>query len=143
MKFKSRRDYFFSLIIIGFNSFLLIITAHGLISGEIGSKEYWTSALIFGVVGFVFWIFFGTNYELDQTKFIYKSGPFRGSINLDRIKKIEVGKTMWVGFRPATARKGLIIHYDKFNEIYITPKTNQSFIQEILEFKPDIEIKNQ
>lgn len=143
MKFKSRKDYFFSLIIFGICSFLIGITVYGHITGEIEPKEYWTSVVIFALVGFVFWTFFTTNYELNQTHFIYRSGPFRGEIKIESIRKIEVGKTMWVGLKPATARKGLIVHYDKFNEIYISPKTNELFIQKILELNSEIEIKNQ
>ena len=80
------------------------------------------------------------HYELTPHKFIYKSGPMKGSISLDRIKEIVVDKTLWVGFRPATARKGLIIKYDTFNEIYITPKNKETFIKKLLESKSDIKI---
>ncbi|AFL81451.1 Protein of unknown function (DUF1200) [Aequorivita sublithincola DSM 14238] len=141
MKFKSRKDFLFIVIIFGLNTFLIGITVYGHITGEIEPKEYWTSAVIFALVGFVFWIFFTTNYELNQTHFIYRSGPFRGKIKIESIRKIEAGKTMWVGFKPATARKGLIVHYDKFNEIYISPKTNEAFIQKILELNNTIEIE--
>jgi hypothetical protein len=142
MKFKSRQDIFFSSIIFGVCTLLMGITIYGHLNGKIEPQEYWTSALIFIIVGFLLWIFFGTKYELHQTYFIYKSGPLRGKIKIENIRKIEVGKTMWVGLRLATARKGLIIHYNKFNEIYISPKTNESFIQKILELNGKIEIDN-
>jgi hypothetical protein len=142
MKFKSRRDNLFNLIILGSSAFLIGITVYGHITGRIEPRDYWISAIIFLLVVFLLWIFFGTGYQLKQTYFIYKSGPFRGKIEIDRIRKIEVGKTMWVGFKPATARKGLIVHYDKFNEIYISPKTNEVFIQKILELNNNIEIES-
>ena len=47
---------------------------------------------------------------------------------------------MWVGFKPATARKGLIIKYDKFNDLYISPETNDLFINKILELNDQIKI---
>ncbi len=71
---------------------------------------------------------------------LYKSGPFNGKISIDRITEIVKGKTLWVGFRPATSRKGLIVKYDKYNEIYISPKTNESFIEKILELNGKIKI---
>ncbi len=145
MKFKSRRDYFFSFIVFALCFFLIGITIYGHVTGEIKPSEYWTSILIATVVGFLLWMFLGTNYELNQTDFIYRSGPIRGSISLNRIRKIKVGKTMWVGFKPATARMGLIVYYDKYNEIYISPKTNETFVKEILKLNSniEIEIKNQ
>lgn len=126
MKFESKKDILFSVIILGLNTFLIGITILGLINGEMEKHEYWTMILVFGVVGLLFWLCFGTNYELSKEDgLIFRSGPFNGKIRIDRITEIVKGKTLWVGFRPATSRKGLIIKYDKYNEIYISPKTNE------------------
>lgn len=92
------------------------------------------------VAGLILWLNFGTKYELTQTELKYKSGPIRGKIELKRIKEIVVGKSLWYGLKPATARKGLIIKYDKFEEIYISPKTNDAFVNKILEFNSNIKI---
>lgn len=141
MKFDSKKDILFSIIILGINAFLIGITIVGIINGEMEKDEYWALILIFAVVGLLFWLYFGTNYELSKTDgFIYRSGPFNGKINTDRITEIIKGKTLWVGFRPATARKGLIIKYDKYNELYISPKTNETFIAKILELNSGIKI---
>jgi hypothetical protein len=143
MKFYSKKDIFFSIIILGINAFLIGITIVGIINVEIGKGEYWTLILILAIVGLLFWLYFGTNYELSKKDgLIYRSGPFNGKINTDRITEIIKGKTLWVGFRPATARKGLIIKYDKYNELYISPKTNELFISKILELNNKIKISN-
>ena len=71
---------------------------------------------------------------------IYKSGPIIGKISVDRITEIIKGKTLWAGLKPATSRKGLIVKYDKYNEVYISPKTNESFIKKILELNGQIKI---
>ena len=42
--------------------------------------------------------------------------------------------------KPATALKGLIIKYNKYDEIYISPKTNESFVAEILKLNPEVKI---
>src|SRR5690606_20902493 len=104
------------------------------------SYDYWGLSLIFLIIGLLLWLFFGTNYELKNDKFIYRSGPMSGKIDIKRIVEIEKGKTLWVGYRPATARKGLIIKYDKYNEIYISPETNAAFIEYLLAIKSDIKI---
>lgn len=139
MKFDSKKDILFSLIILGLNTFLIGITIVGIINGEMEKDEYWALILILAVVGLLFWLYFGTNYELSKENgLIYRSGPLNGKISVDRITEIIKGKTLWVGFRPATSRKGLIIKYDKYNEIYISPKTNESFIEKILELNKSI-----
>ncbi len=92
----------------------------------------------------VLWIFYGiyfdTSYELTQTKLKYKCGFLKGSVVLEKINEIIVGKTLWAGIKPATAKNGLIIKYDKYNEIYISPDTNNLFIEKILEIKKTIKI---
>ncbi|WP_124980498.1 PH domain-containing protein [Nonlabens xiamenensis] len=141
MKFNSRKDILFSTIIFGMNAFLIGVTILGILYGELGGNNYWILILLLAVIGFLFWIYFGTNYELNKNNgLIYRSGPFHGTISIDRITEIVKGKTLWVGFRPATARKGLIVKYDKFDEIYISPKTNDSFIRKILELNGEIKI---
>lgn len=82
-----------------------------------------------------------TNYELANGYFRYRSGfIINGKIEISRIREIVKGKTLRVGFKPATATKGLIIKYDKYEELYISPATNDSFIEEILKIKSDIVI---
>ena len=141
MKFDSKKDKLFSIIILGLNAFLIGITIVRILNGEMEKGEYWTLILIVAVVGLLFWLYFGTNYELTKENgLISRSGPFSGKISVDRITEIIKGKTLWVGFRPATSRKGLIVKYDEYNEIYISPKTNESFIEKILELNGQIKI---
>lgn len=143
MKFKSRKDTLISFIILGTCVSLTALIILDIINGEVTTKGYWPLFIVFGVVGFLLWLFFGTHYELSKKDgFIYRCGPFNGKINTDRITEIIKGKTLWVGFRPATATKGLIIKYDKYNELYISPKTNETFINKILELKSDIKISD-
>jgi hypothetical protein len=92
------------------------------------------------MIGLLLWIYFKTEYVLTASKLIYKSGPLRGSIEIHRIREIIKDKTLWSGLKPATARNGLIIKYDKFEEIYISPETNETFIKRILELNDKIKI---
>tara|TARA_R110002051_G_scaffold64139_1_gene116743 strand:+ start:24800 stop:25240 length:441 start_codon:yes stop_codon:yes gene_type:complete len=141
MKFDSKKDILFSIIILGINASLIGITVVGILNGEMENDEYWVLILIMAVVGLLFWLYFGTNYELSKVNgLIYRSGPFNGKISVDRITEIIKGKTLWVGFRPATSRKGLIVKYDKYNEIYISPKTNETFVNKILELNSGIKV---
>ncbi|MDT0677022.1 PH domain-containing protein, partial [Autumnicola musiva] len=86
------------------------------------------------------WAQFSTKYVLNQNHLIYQSGPIRGKIEIERIRKIIKGKSLWTGFKPAIARKGLIIKFDKYDEIYISPESNEMFVKKILELNPKIEL---
>lgn len=79
------------------------------------------------------WMYFETKYEITASELKYRTGPIRGKIEIVGIKEIIIGKSLWSGFKPATAKNGLNIKYDKYKEIYISPKTNDTFVQRILE----------
>lgn len=140
MKFESKKDTLFTILILIINVFLIGVLIAILSNGTMETHKYWAIILILSIVYLLFWLHFGTNYELSENGLVYRSGPFKGKINLDRINEIVKGKTVWVGFKPATSRKGLIVKYDKYNEIYISPKTNESFIEKLLELKNNIKI---
>jgi hypothetical protein len=141
MKFKSRKDILFLIIMIGFIVLFCGFILFRMFSNGIENYEFmWTDILMMLVVGLLLWLYFGTEYELTHTELKYKSGPIHGKIELERIKEIIKGKSLWSGLKPATARNGLIIKYDKYEEIYISPETNDTFVDKILEFNKNIKI---
>jgi|TARA_R110000822_G_scaffold217375_1_gene351817 hypothetical protein len=141
MKFKSRKDILFQILTFGLSGLFIGISLFQIFSnGKINFEFIWSGILMFIVIGFLLWLNFGTKYELTQTELKYKSGPISGKIEIIRIKEIIKGKSLWVGLKPATARNGLIIKYDKYEEIYISPKTNDSFVEKILEYNSKIKI---
>lgn len=140
MKFRSKKDGLFTIAILGINIFLIVIAIYGLRNREMAHHEYWPIIPILAVVSLLFWLFFGTYYQLSKDGIHYQCGPIKGIVNLDQIHEIVKGKTLWVGMRPATSQKGLIIKYSEYDEIYISPKTNDAFITEILKLKADIKI---
>ena len=141
MKFTSRKDVFFKLVILIITSVLLVLAfleiyfvgVHTLVS-------IFVAMLILSVAGFLLWSFFDTYYELTQTELLYRSGPIHGRIKIKDIKEITKGKTLWSGLRPATARNGLIIKYLNYEEIYISPNTNDSFITKVLELNKSVKV---
>ncbi len=140
MKFKSRKDILISSIIIGLSILLIGTVSFDVATTTNARHEYWSMLIVLAAVALLLWLYFGTNYELSKDQLIYRSGPINGKIEISRIREIIKGKTIWVGLKPATARKGLIVKYDKYNEIYISPKTNESFIKKILELNSKIKI---
>lgn len=141
MKFKSRKDPFFTILGLGLTGLLIGILMNNLFSNGIEKYHFmWTDVFLLAMASFLVWLGLDTRYELTSTILKYRSGPIRGQININEIHEIIEGKTMWSGLKPATARNGLIIKYAKFNEIYISPKTNDSFIKKITTLNSSIKI---
>lgn len=137
---KSRKDLLFITIYVIVFTFNLYIT-YSIITRTIINIEDYIGLVAIAILNlFLLWIFTGTKYQIDNTTLKYFSGPIRGEIDIRTITKIEKGKTMWTGMRPAMARKGIIIYYGKFNSIYISPESNEAFTKYLLKINPDITI---
>jgi hypothetical protein len=140
MKFESKKDILFNLVMIGTLGLLLWIMAVALTNGVSGETKYVALFFTSCLTVLVLWVYLGTSYSITQHALSYRSGPIRGKIEIEKIKEIIKGKTLWVGLKPATSSNGLIIKYGKYDEIYISPKTNELFIQKLLELKSDIKV---
>ncbi len=108
-------------------------------------RDFWNSLLLlliqYAIITVVFLIAqFTTKYRLSDGKIYYRSFIFFGSIPVEGIHKIEVGKTLWAGMKPATAQNGIIVYYNKYDEIYFSPESNQEMVDAILEINPNITV---
>lgn len=91
----------------------------------------------------ILWILLNTKYVIDHSYLYYYSGPIRGKIDIFNIHTIEIQKKWWVSatLKPALGTKGLIIKYNTYDDIYVSPRDKQKFIESLLELNPMIEIK--
>jgi len=89
------------------------------------------------------WILFDTKYIIRNHYFNYYSGPYRGNINIKSIRKIETDNSFIKStlLKPALGTNGLVIYYNKFDDIFISPADKNGFIKQILIINPDIELK--
>jgi hypothetical protein len=141
MTFQSRKDIVFQFIVFGFSTiFIGIVGLKFYKSGIENSVSLWSDIVLLAISGVLLWLYFGTKYELSKTDLKYKSGPIRGAIEIDQITEVISGQTLWSGFKPATARRGLIIKYNRYDQIYISPKTNDTFVNKLLELNSVIKI---
>ena len=140
MIFKSKRDPLFLITTYG-----VILILFGILIYDVNKRHIslsiWFHLFDLLINIFLIWILYGTYYQLDETYLSYFCGPIKGKIEISTIKEITPNKTMWVGLKPATGRKGLIIKYNKYDEIYISPISNDIFIAEILKLNPAIKIQ--
>ena len=140
MKFSSRKSIFFSILILGSVVFLSGFSIFGTVFGWIEKPDFWIVVSCLAIAALLLWIYFGTDYELTDTHLLYKSGPLRGKIRVEEIREIVKGKTLYAGIKPATAGKGLIIRFNKYDEVYISPASNELVVEEILKRNPKIVI---
>ena len=128
MKFNSKKDLLFTLLIGGVVLFLLYLLIFKiLIVGNFTSIDYFITSLLTIVIAYLIWSYFDTWYFIKDEKLTYKNGPIKGSTNIQSITKLTLGKTLWVGMiKPATSRKGIIIHYNAYDELYISPQSNEA-----------------
>ena len=139
MKFKSRKDKFFQILTFGFCLLVIVHLVFRLfVENEL--EFIWSDILLVFIGGLLLWLNFGTEYILTPSELKYSSGPLRGKIKLENIHEVIEGKTMWSGIKPATAKYGLIIKYGKYDQIYISPDSNDKFIKKITELNNNIKI---
>ena len=88
----------------------------------------------------VFWAYFDTSYKIIDKQFFYRSAFLKGKIDIETIKEITKGKTKWTGIKPALALNGLIIKFNRFDDVYIAPENNDEVITDLLSINPNIKI---
>jgi len=89
------------------------------------------------------WVLLDTKYVIDHSYLHYYSGPVRGKIDIFNINMIEQQKGWFINasLKPALGNKGFIIKYNKYDDIYVSPRDKQKFIEALLDLNPQIEIK--
>ena len=122
------------LILLG----ILYIT---IVSGE---RNILSILIVILTISFIVWILLDTRYVIKSNNLLYRSGPFRGHINILDIKKIEnySGLIPPVTMKPALGSNGFILYYAQFDSIFITPEKSKIFIDELLKINPTITIES-
>lgn len=87
-----------------------------------------------------FWIYFDTSYRIKESKLIYRSAFFRGEIAINDIREIMIGKSIWTwaGMKPALSADGMVIKYNRFDDIFIAPENKEELIADLLELNSSI-----
>lgn len=137
--FKSRKSLFFSMVVLCMflgNSVLI----YTLFANANPEKTQLIISILIIVPFAMLWFYFKTAYSLSPTTFTYQTGPIKGQIPIADIRSIKLNTTLWVGFKPATATKGIIIYYNTYDEIYISPKDNTAFKEALLSISPSITV---
>ena len=89
------------------------------------------------------WIWFDTAYILTDGFLVYRSGPLRGKIPIETISEIHGHVHSWSGIRPALSFEYLKIRYKGSREVFIAPREEQSFIEDLKKHNPTIVVRNE
>jgi hypothetical protein len=74
-----------------------------------------------------------TFFRLDQHNLFCKSLVFKKEIPYSSIRKVEKQQGIYVGIKFSTAWKGIIVYYNKYDELLISPENEEIFIAKIHE----------
>jgi hypothetical protein len=138
--FKARTDTLFNGVLI-FSIAVCVIPMWPLIRSGISGDEALIAFVILAATTLMMIAFYThTYYTVDRDELRWRSSILSGRFSVSSIHKVSVNKTLWVGTRPATARNGVIIYYNKYDEIYFSPSDNEAFVAALLEINPEIEV---
>lgn len=124
---------------------LVLISSFFIIKNETGEEIPVQIKILFGLIIALFvWMLLDTNYKIKENVLLYCSGPIRGKIDIHKINRVEHVKTWYVTslLKPALGSHGLTVTYNKFDDIYISPRNKAAFIAELLKVNPNIQITN-
>lgn len=98
--------------------------------------------ITFLIVILLFWIYFGTYYKIENNYLYHHSGPFFGKMKISSIQKITYhsGCYVPVTYKPSTDTIGLIITYNKFDDIYFSPKDRDLLVNDLLGINSEIQV---
>ncbi len=137
-RYPSRKTWWLGLIIFGIS---VVIMLPLLWQEAMGISDVWLYLLInVVVIGFLIWMWFDTYYTLSPSVLGFRSGPWRGKIAVSTIREVKKRNYMWAGYRPALATKGIVIRYDHYNEIYLSPKHQEEFVKQLTTYNPSIKV---
>ena len=138
--FKTRTDALFKGLMI-FSIAICVIPMWPLLRSGISGIEALIAFVILAATTLMMIAFYThTYYRIEGNELRWRSSILFGKFSISSIHKVAVNQTLWVGTRPATAKNGVIIYYNKYDEIYFSPSDNEAFVAAILEINPEIKV---
>jgi hypothetical protein len=133
MLFKTKKDYTFLLV------FLFVFLLYTCISIFIiiYENDYPVIGAFLVILtllaGLFIAIYKTTFFRLDENYLFCKSLIFTKKIPYSSIRKVEKQQGIYAGIKFSTAWKGLVVHYNKYDELLISPDNEEIFLEKINE----------
>ena len=138
-RFLSTKNKITIIMLWGLVAFMSSMIAIGLIQEHLSCTPIVILSL---VTALIIWVLLDTRYVIKNHFLLYRSGPFRGRVDIEKIQKIQYfsGKEVPVTKKPALDTKGFIISSQSFADLYVSPQKKEIFIEELLKINPRIEV---
>ncbi|MEN5233684.1 PH domain-containing protein [Sphingobacterium faecium] len=122
---------------------LLIILAIFIFNsyGNINKGLYLGALLSTAFLGFIWYVvFIFPRYSIIDKSLNLNNFLEKKTISIPSIRKIERNQTrgLYPFFNPY--QKGLVVHFNIYDDVFINPNSEDTFLQEILKVNPTIEI---
>ena len=129
--YKSKIDWWLGLPLL----YPIFLSVSSMIEGK------WMGYIgISVIILLIFFISKTTRYIINENQLIVKSMFIVNErIEINKIRKIE--KTNSILSSPALSLDRIAVQYNKFDEVYISPKEKQLFVEELLKINPEIEVR--
>lgn len=139
--YKSKKSKRLNVIFILTFTLIIGVTIPALIN-DIGDEFYIVIGINLLTLILLVSIILKTEYKINNNFLFWQSGPFYGKIDINTIIKIKHHDGIFVPtiWKPALSQVGLIITYNKYDDIYISPHNEAEFISQLLKINPIIEI---
>ncbi len=143
MVFKPKKDWFFPVVLLFVGVIYSAVAVYVLIEEEDHSSIYGLG-LVFFLLMLLFWVIQKTtSYRIDnEDKLICKMLFLKKTISISTIKCIEDSNGLYVGWKMNTSWKCLVVKYNKYDELLISPAEEFEFIQALLKLNPLINVKS-
>ncbi|WP_339886990.1 PH domain-containing protein [uncultured Flavobacterium sp.] len=139
--YKSKKSKRLNVIFILTFIIIIGVTIPALLN-DIGNEFYIVVGINLLTLLLLLSIILKTEYRIKNNQLYWQSGPFYGKIDIKTIIKIKHHDGIFVPtvWKPALSQVGLIITYNKYDDIYLSPQNEADFIVQLLEINPTIEI---
>ena len=133
MLFRAKKDYTFLIVFL----FVLLLYSGISLFTIIYEDDYsviWVFLIVLTFLALLFISIYKTTYlRLDRHNLFCKSLVFKKEIPYSSIRKVEKQQGIYVGIKFSTAWKGIIVHYNKYDELLISPENEEIFIAKMHE----------
>ena len=132
MKYYSDKGWGLLAVLMAFFAVMAVVS--------LLNKVYGAFLLVLSALLYFIWMWYDTYYVIDNDQLFYKSALVKGYVDINTIVKIIKNKKLASGNRPALSTKGIIIKYNKYDEIFVSPQNIDQFIEALKAINPNIEI---
>jgi|GEM_PF-4861127 len=94
------------------------------------------------VVALLWWMLASTRFEITDESLTAQTGPFRRTVPITSIVKVVYDDQLFKMsiWKVGCSHHGLMVHYDKYEDIYISPEPRDGFVEELCRLNPSITV---